>query len=250
METGEAPSQPDAPAPARPWRLLDVILIAVGAGAGLALALLLTGWLARSGVDGPFNPTVATLAVQGMTMAAAVLAGILLRRMSWAEAGLRAAAWWWFLVALAAALALLPIRLVIGYALQMLIDPTMQNLADLNTAIFPDTSFLGFLLLLLFGGLMVPLAEELFFRGVIYGWLRRHLSLWPAMGISALLFGAAHLYLPTAAAAFVIGVALAYTYEKSRSLWVPIVIHVANNMTVFTLAYLAMALARYLGMDL
>jgi membrane protease YdiL (CAAX protease family) len=93
--------------------------------------------------------------------------------------------------------------------------------------------------LLLYAGL-VPLAEELFFRGTVFVGLRRfaRLSFWPAALIPAIGFGLGHLYqAPTLAlklGVFIVtagtGVVLAWLVEQARgSLWPAIVLHMGLN---------------------
>jgi len=85
--------------------------------------------------------------------------------------------------------------------------------------------------------LIAPVVEELFFRGLLYGVLRRRVT--PAIAIPCVgvLFGLFHLpalgaVLPLA----VLGALLCYVYEKTGRLTVPIVIHVLFNFyTVFSL---------------
>ena len=74
------------------------------------------------------------------------------------------------------------------------------------------------------------LALGAFFRGVLYGWLRRRLGLVLAVSISALVFGLVHVQPIHALIAAIMGVGLALLYEFSRSLWVPILTHVVNNL--------------------
>jgi membrane protease YdiL (CAAX protease family) len=83
---------------------------------------------------------------------------------------------------------------------------------------------------------VVPPAEELFFRGLLYGWLRRRLGCAPAVVVDALLFGAAHgqpaLLLPLAA----VGAGLCLLYERTRTLWAPTLAHAALNALSVALA--------------
>lgn len=76
-----------------------------------------------------------------------------------------------------------------------------------------------------------PFAEETFFRGMLFGGLRTRFSLWPAAIISGLAFGIPHVTSgPTAAIPLsVLGVALAWLYERTGSLWPCIFAHVINN---------------------
>jgi membrane protease YdiL (CAAX protease family) len=94
-------------------------------------------------------------------------------------------------------------------------------------------------LLFLVGGLIGPLAEELFFRGVVFGALRRWGAIAAIFG-SSLLFVLAHFgnggITVTHAAG---GVIFALAYELEKNLLVPVVIHVSGNMALFGIGLLA-----------
>jgi membrane protease YdiL (CAAX protease family) len=63
--------------------------------------------------------------------------------------------------------------------------------------------------------------------------------------ISALIFGLGHFdTLGVVAASFVMGVVNALVLEKTRSIWVPVVIHAANNSLAVILVYAAAWLAQ------
>ena len=84
--------------------------------------------------------------------------------------------------------------------------------------------------------LVAPVAEELFYRGMLFPALRKRLPLWPAMGISATLFGLSHLqttlegYLLVLLIIIPFGMFLAYLYEKRGTLLVPILTHSIFNL--------------------
>lgn len=92
--------------------------------------------------------------------------------------------------------------------------------------------------------LVVPgaaIAEELLFRGVVFAGLRKSMSLWPAAVISSVIWALLHLVSGNLAVAVVLaifGLALAWSYERTGSLWAPIAAHAFNN----TLAVLALLL--------
>ncbi|MDO9264498.1 MAG: CPBP family glutamic-type intramembrane protease [Desulfosalsimonadaceae bacterium] len=102
----------------------------------------------------------------------------------------------------------------------------------------------GVVLFFVVGGVIAPIAEEIFFRGVIYGFLRRsvfggmnHWGLWPALIISTALFVMAHqvgsgIPLPQ----LVGGVVFCLAYEIEKSLFTPIIIHSLGNLALFTLS--------------
>ncbi len=71
--------------------------------------------------------------------------------------------------------------------------------------------------MVVFGGLAVPFAEELFFRGVVYTALRRYGSVLATLG-SAALFGIAHGVSVLLLVAFLFGVVNAVLMERSGSI--------------------------------
>jgi membrane protease YdiL (CAAX protease family) len=93
-------------------------------------------------------------------------------------------------------------------------------------------------LLFLVGGLIAPTAEELYFRGILFGYLRQW-GFWPALALSTLVFTFLH---PGAAGIPIIqmvgGLVFAVAYEIEKNLVVPITIHALGNLAIFSLAYL------------
>jgi len=94
----------------------------------------------------------------------------------------------------------------------------------------------GILIFLLVGGIVGPIAEELFFRGMLYGLLRRW-GVVVAVVVSAALFVLAHpisqgFPIPQAVG----GIVFALAYEIEGSLMTPIAIHVLGNLALYTLS--------------
>ncbi len=90
-------------------------------------------------------------------------------------------------------------------------------------------------LLLVLAVVGAPLVEETYFRGWIYTSLRFRLGMWPAIMISALLFGLAH-YESThlyALAVFPLGLVLAALRERTGSTRTSMVFHAVNNLIAF-----------------
>lgn len=93
-------------------------------------------------------------------------------------------------------------------------------------------------LIFLVGGFIGPVAEEIFFRGLIYGYLRRW-GFWPALALSTLVFtllhaGAAAVPIPQ----IVGGLVFATAYEIEKKLLAPITIHILGNLALFSLPYI------------
>jgi membrane protease YdiL (CAAX protease family) len=92
----------------------------------------------------------------------------------------------------------------------------------------------------LVGVLIGPIAEEIFFRGILYGFFRR----WgapTAILLSTLLFVLPHTH---ASGSFIPvtqligGILFAVAYEIEKNLLVPMIIHCLGNLAIFTLALL------------
>ena len=83
-----------------------------------------------------------------------------------------------------------------------------------------------------------PLAEELVFRGLLYSWLAGVIGRTPAVILSGLMFGVAHLNLVALVPLSVFGMLLAIVHERTGSLWPCIVLHALFNGTAVMLIFL------------
>lgn len=91
-------------------------------------------------------------------------------------------------------------------------------------------------LLFVVGGIIAPVAEEMFFRGLLYGFFRRW-GVAAALIVSTLLFVFSHPLdrgLPVTQA--VGGLVFALAYEVEGNLLAPITIHVLGNLAIFALS--------------
>jgi len=84
------------------------------------------------------------------------------------------------------------------------------------------------------GGLVVPFGEELLFRGVGYGALRRYGRVVAAVA-TALVFALAHGLNVVFSAALVLGLLNAALYERTRSIWPCVAAHATFNLISFGL---------------
>ena len=94
------------------------------------------------------------------------------------------------------------------------------------------------ILLFIVGGIVGPLAEELFFRGVIYTFLRRW-GVIVALVLSTSIFVLCHpLGYGIPITRLVGGLLFAVAYEFGGSLLVPITIHALGNLAIFSISLL------------
>lgn len=86
---------------------------------------------------------------------------------------------------------------------------------------------------------VAPLSEEIFFRGLLFRGLRGALPLALAAAISAGIWGLFHYTgsdsWPVVLQLAIFGVILAWLYERTGSLWPPIVLHLFNNALAFAI---------------
>lgn len=136
-----------------------------------------------------------------------------------------------------------PIGLAIGVACQLVLVPIVMlpvlllsdaDQADIEAPARELTDKAhgpGVLVLVLVVVLAAPLAEEVFFRGMLQRTLARHLSMWPTMLVTSVLFGVSHfqaLQLPALAAfGLVLSLMAHRTGRLGRSIWA----HVGFNAT-------------------
>ena len=90
-------------------------------------------------------------------------------------------------------------------------------------------------LLALFAIILAPIAEEIIFRGCIYRFLKSKLSTGFAMFISGVFFASVHGNLMALGPLILVGVLLAYIYEKERNILVPICYHALFNFLTLTM---------------
>lgn len=121
---------------------------------------------------------------------------------------------------------------LLGFALILAIG--LNPLTLIHTHLPAKSGDIG--LFFLVGGLISPIAEEVFFRGVLYGFCRR----WGAPAaviLSTFAFVLAHPIFPAIPVTQVVGgILFAVAYEIEKNLVVPITIHISGNMAIFALS--------------
>ena len=79
-------------------------------------------------------------------------------------------------------------------------------------------------------GILVPVVEELIFRGLAYKRMREYASPLMAGITTSMLFAVFHGNLVQGVYAFLLGALLCYVYEKYHSFWAPVLLHAAANV--------------------
>lgn len=86
-------------------------------------------------------------------------------------------------------------------------------------------------------GIVSPFAEEAVFRGVMYNRMKRCFNVQAALFVSALLFGCYHGNIVQAIYGTLLGILIAYIYEKYESFAAPVLFHAVANVSIYALTY-------------
>lgn len=104
------------------------------------------------------------------------------------------------------------------------------------TRLLPLTP-LGVTLTVIIAAVAAPIAEEAVFRGVLVSALLRRRSRAIAYGVSAAVFAILHFNAFTFVPILMLGVGLAWLFERSRSLWTSVAAHSVFNLIAVAAAY-------------
>lgn len=245
MQTDENPVERLTPETRRfLWSWTDIALItSVAVILLLGSAVALTVILQRV-VRVPIQIENAPLAyyaglalIEAIALIASVfIFGVYRKKYSWSSVGFTTISSRWLFWASITAMVAIPIAGATAALVQMVLNRPVES-PQLDFILPKDFSWIGAAGMFLAAGVLVPLAEELFFRGLIYTWMRQSLSVWIAIPLNALAFGLIHGEISVSVATGVLGILLAWFYERSNSLWAPIVIHALVNSVQLIFIY-------------
>jgi len=232
------------------WSFLDLVIILIGTGIIFAICFFIIYWLATPEDSNFAAMDTGPTAVQSVGLAAveavALLGGVYffgMRRLhySWKDIGFTIINHWWLLASITISIIVVPLSGLITVVVMLALGLPLEN-PQLEFIIPPDFSWTSGIALFVLGGILVPIAEEVFFRGVLYRWLRERWGILIGVLVSSFIFGLVHVDIAIAAAAFILGIILALVYEYSKSLWTAILIHAINNSVKIILIYIFFAL--------
>lgn len=83
-----------------------------------------------------------------------------------------------------------------------------------------------------------PIAEEVLFRGYLYGKLRKNAPMWLAALVTSLVFGAIHGQWNVAVDVFALSIILCILREVTGSIWAGILLHMMKNGIAFYLLFI------------
>lgn len=199
--------------------------------------------------DDPVFNTVLAAAVYTLTLLVVVGVPYVLRRRvtTKADLGLTRLVSWLDII-------LTPAAIVIYFVLSGLLVYASSQLfpgLDLNQA--QDVGFdnltdrsqyiLAFVTLVV----VAPVAEEVLFRGYLFGKLKKHVPLVVAMLLTSALFGAAHGQWNVALDTFALSMVLCSLREVTGSIWAGVLLHMSKNGIAFYFLFINPTLLHTLG---
>ncbi|MDB5162257.1 MAG: hypothetical protein JWM52_765 [Candidatus Saccharibacteria bacterium] len=94
---------------------------------------------------------------------------------------------------------------------------------------------------------LAPIAEEILFRGYLFGKLRKHLPLWLAILVTSLLFAFVHGAWNVGIDVFALSIVLCLLRVVSKSIWPSIMLHMLKNSIAFYFLFINPTLLSTLG---
>ncbi len=229
------------------WTGREILRLILGVASAAQAAMLAEWFLFRrlhlAQPDSILFSLANTLLVDGLVILA--VSFLLARRMKMADsfpwsrlwAGMRQGLFG-YLVSLPVFLALI---LVVFWAARVFqVEPTPQPIFTMYLTESRGLVIGGMLFLATVVG---PVAEELFFRGILYGWLRVRIGIGAGLFLSAVLFALLHGNLTAFLPILGLGLLFGWLYERTGMLAVPITVHVIHNGGMFYMASLVKSLA-------
>ena len=86
--------------------------------------------------------------------------------------------------------------------------------------------------------IVAPIAEEILFRGYLFGKLKQYIPVWVAAIATSVLFGAIHGSWDVAVDTFALSLVLCYLRETTGSIWSSILLHMLKNGIAFYLLFI------------
>lgn len=133
---------------------------------------------------------------------------------------------------------------LVGYSASTLIFSAMIDMGftspalEMLSEILLEAGAMDLAVLALLVGIVVPIGEELLFRGYLQTRLKERWGSKSAILISALVFALFHLDVIQSTYTFFIGLLLAVVADKTKSIRLPILIHMINNTVSLILGML------------
>lgn len=160
----------------------------------------------------------------------------LARLMSWTDIGFAPAGFVIYFLATA----------LVAYGVSVLIPGIDLNQVQ-NTGFTNISQYYEYVLAFITLIILAPVAEEVLFRGYLYGRLRKILPMWLAILITSALFGVVHGQWNVGIDVFILSVVLCSLREVTGSIWAGILLHMMKNGLAFYLLFINPSILHTIG---
>jgi membrane protease YdiL (CAAX protease family) len=217
------------------WQLVPVLILKVS---GENVECLSDQFMITTGMISQVVVVFTGLVMAGYCFAGGAVNGMGFTRRRWINDSVRS------VIGLLAILPVCMILLTVTTWCLHYFSPDPEILAPhryLKIVTSPETTTFWRTMVILAAVVLAPLAEEIFFRGLMQSMFRRYLlKPWMAIIITSIFFSAMHFADPKSLPAlFALSLALGYNYERTGRLYCPILIHMLFNAVMITNALTA-----------
>lgn len=198
-----------------------------------------------SGIDGAVGDSIIALFAYLLTLA--LIIGLpwfaMHRRTSLKDLGLTRLPSW--LDILVGPLGIVPYVILSGLLLIIAanvipgFDGTQQQVVGFTSVVKSYEYILAFITLVC----LAPLAEEMVFRGYLYGKLRQHLGMWASVLMTSVVFAALHGQWNVGIDVFALSIVLSLLRETTGSIWAGVLLHMTKNAIAFYFLFINTGLA-------
>lgn len=128
-----------------------------------------------------------------------------------------------------------------GVSIALNIVIALTNMAGKDTAFVEVNDLITsnpLIVTIICAGILIPIVEEILFRGLIFNRIKHQYNFLAGLLISSLLFGIYHGNIVQGIYATLLGIFLGFAYHKTKSILIPIFIHMGGNTFVLIYAKL------------
>ena len=131
---------------------------------------------------------------------------------------------------------------VLPIVLSLFLSPETINQSQEIGIATNDIPLLELLLSALALLVLVPVVEEIVYRGVMFQGIAKYTGVWPAAIVSSALFGVAHGQVNVGIDTFILGFLSCVLLLKTRNLWMSIFLHSMKNGVAFMILFVSQSL--------
>jgi membrane protease YdiL (CAAX protease family) len=246
VTTSDPPPPTEQPTPAPRqliWSWADIMLIAGVSIMSLAIGLSISSAILP--INNPNNPmaslptvnfTIAGLIVEFLVFTGTIyFLGLQRKHLDWEALGLHPLTRLWIPGSIGIGLLEFAVENAATYGAAFLLH--MQDSALQNNMTTQGLTWVNLVIIFVLAGAAIPFAEELLFRGVLYNFVRERWGIWIAALVSALLYALFSFDLINGIACFVLSIFAIIAYERSKSLWSAVIVHMMSSIGSLVLFY-------------